>query len=310
MKAHRTKLFITGGTGFLGRHLVKKYYNHYDITVYSRDESKQYYLKKEFPNINCVIGDINNYERLLSASKGHKYAIFAASMKQISAVDQNVEEAVNTIINGGINSKKVAIENKMVSAVFISSDKSNAASTLYGSMKFIAGENFILNNENHDVQLNTVLYGNVTNSTGSIIPLIFDTIKNNRVFTLYSTEMTRFMVSISEALETIDLALFATYNNKHIAPFMNSYKVTDLVELYKEEFNLKTLYKLELRIGEKLHESIYTEEVAKFIQPFHGYMIWDYQNEFHHYEGTYNSNESVMTKNQLRQHLMENNYYA
>ncbi len=147
------------------------------LTIYSRDEAKHYYLKKQFPNINCVIGDVRNYDLMKRASKGHDIGIFAASLKQIEAVDQNVEEGVQVIVNGAINSRRVAEENNFEAACFISSDKSRAATTLYGSMKFIAGEAFIVNAEKSNVRLSTAVYGNVLNSTGSIIPLIWNAIR-------------------------------------------------------------------------------------------------------------------------------------
>jgi UDP-glucose 4-epimerase len=172
------KIFITGGAGFLGKNIIRRYYDDNRITVYSRDEAKHYYLKKQFPHINCVIGDVRNYDLLKRASKNHDVGIFAASLKQIESVDQNVEESIEVIIRGAINSRRISEENNFESACFISSDKSRSATTLYGSMKFVAGESFIVNADKNPIRLSTAIYGNVLNSTGSIIPLMWNAIQN------------------------------------------------------------------------------------------------------------------------------------
>ena len=168
------RIFISGGAGFLGKHIVDRYYGQNDITVFSRDEAKHYYLSKLYPEVRFIIGDIRNYELLKRSSKHHDIGIFTASLKQIDTCSHNTEEALHTIVHGAFNSKRSAIENDFESACFISTDKSRAATTIYGSMKYIAGESFILGNENIDTRLTTVIYGNVMNSTGSLIPLIWN----------------------------------------------------------------------------------------------------------------------------------------
>lgn len=251
------KLFITGGAGFLGREIVKRFYDKAEITIYSRDEAKHYYLKKQFPNIKCIIGDVADFELMKRSAKGHDYGIFAASLKQIEAVDQNVEMAVRTIINGALNSRRVAEENDFKAACFISSDKSRAATTLYGSMKFIGGEAFIINAEKSNVNLTTAVYGNVLNSTGSIIPLILDSIKNKYEIKLYDSEMTRFMIDVEEAVNLIENSF--NYTGFNIIPNIPSFKVVDLFEIYKQEFGLK--YSLGVpRISEKIHEIMIAKE--------------------------------------------------
>ena len=224
------RVFITGGAGFLGRQIVKRFYNEHEITIYSRDEAKHYYLKKQFPKIKCIIGDVANYDLMKRASAGHDIGIFAASLKQIEAVDQNVEMALNTIVQGAVNSRRVAEENNFTAACFISTDKSRGATTLYGSMKFVAGELFIVNAESSNVKLSTAIYGNVLNSTGSIIPLIWDSIKNNYSLTLFSQEMTRFMINADEAVDVIKKSLL--HNGYNIIPNIKSFKVSTLFEIF------------------------------------------------------------------------------
>jgi UDP-glucose 4-epimerase len=251
------KIFITGGAGYLGWNLVKRYYKDNEITVYSRDEAKHYYLKKRYPNVKCIVGDVRNFDLLKRSASGHDIGIFAASLKQIEAVDQNVEEALEIIVKGAINSRRVSEECGFEAACFISSDKSRAATTLYGSMKFVAGESFIVNAEESKTRLSCAVYGNVMNSTGSIIPLIWDSIENSYDLVLYSEQMTRFMIDIEEAIDLVEKGL--EVNGYNVIPNLKAFRVKDLFEIYANKFGLK--YRIgEPRISEKLHEMMISEE--------------------------------------------------
>jgi len=304
------KIFITGGAGYLGYNLVKRYYNDNEIIIYSRDEAKHYYLKKEFPKVRCVVGDIRNYDLLKRSSVNSDIGIFTASLKQIESVDQNVEEAIQIIINGAINSRRVAEENKMESATFISSDKSRSATTLYGSMKFVAGESFIVN-ATDNINLSSCIYGNVLNSTGSIIPLMWDAIEKKYPLTLYSSEMTRFMIDIEEAMDLIEHAL--KMNGVNVVPNLRSFKVLDLFEIYAEKFGLQYING-EPRISEKLHEiMISAEEMPRtYYNKENNIYVMHYKDiskEMPSIGSEYSSKDVVVNKYELDQILRKYNYF-
>lgn len=304
------KIFITGGAGYLGRKLIERYYNDNEITIYSRDEAKHYYLKKQFPKVKCVVGDVRNFDLLKRASAGHTVGIFAASLKQIEAVDQNVEEGVRVIVDGAINSRRVAEENNFKAACFISSDKSRAATTLYGAMKFVAGEAFIVNAESSNVKLSTAIYGNVLNSTGSIIPLMWDAIRRGYKLTLYSPEMTRFMISADQAIDLIEAGLEVSGYN--VIPNLKAFKVKDLFEIYSKQFGLQ--YELGTpRISEKLHEMM----VSKEERPRTTYNSSNDTYYMHYkdisdnppYWQEFTSQEVAVTKDELESILINHNFF-
>lgn len=306
------KIFITGGAGFLGKHLIARLYADNEITVYSRDEAKHYFIKKQFPKVRCVIGSVQNYDRLYHAAKGHTIGIFAASLKQIEAVDQNIEEAIDTIILGAVNSRRVALEHNFKAATFISTDKSRAATTLYGAMKFVGGELFIVNAEKEKTLLSSVIYGNVFNSTGSIIPLIWDSLKRRYPLTLYGEEMTRFMIEGDRAVDCIEYAL--TKTGCSVVPALRAMRVGDLFEIFKERYRLE--YKIGApRISEKMHEQMIAYAETDRV-------TYDQENDMYliHYKdvsGTvklpyqgYSSELHTLSKDELEAILVRNNFYT
>jgi UDP-glucose 4-epimerase len=303
------KIFITGGAGFLGKHIIEKLYNNNEITVYSRDEAKHYFLKKKYPKVNFVIGDVRNKDLLIRKSKNHTVGIFAASLKQIESCNDNFEEAKSIIIDGAINSRIAAENNNFKSACFISSDKSRASTTLYGAMKYVAGESFIANNS--DCNLTTAIYGNVTNSTGSIIPLIWNYINSGKELELYNPEMTRFLLDVEDAIELILKS--TNYKNCNLIPVAKSFLIKDLFEIFSENFDLKYRTTNE-RTGEKIHEIMASSEEIRrmeFIQDNNLYLLYPNRiiNKLNFNNNEYSSRDNCLSKEELFNYLKNKNFF-
>ncbi len=306
------KILITGGAGFLGRALISRLYNSCEIVVYSRDECKHHYLKKDFPNVKCIIGDIADLDSLRRASLGCRKGIFAASMKQIEACDENPFQAANTILTGALNSRIVADENGMESACFISTDKSRAATTVYGALKFAAGESFILNSESPCPKLSTLIYGNVIASTGSVTEMLWKAIKENKGLLLYGSGMTRFTITEDEA---VDFVLGSdNYSGVNLIPKLKSFRIKDLFEIYRDHFGLK--YNIgEPRVGEKIHEIMMSKEEIPRAISLPGKYILHPKNisknsiakDFS--DGEYSSKDFAVSKEELNEKLLTHNYF-
>ena len=297
------RIFITGGAGFLGKALIDRLYDYNEICIYSRDEAKHYFLKKTYPNIRCIIGNIVDQSKLIRSTKGYNVGIFAASMKQISACDENPIESINTICLGAINSRIAAEDNNFESACFISTDKACEATTIYGACKYAAEQSFIVNKPS--VRLSACRYGNVTNSTGSVIPLILDSIKNNRELTLYSSSMTRFMINIKEAVDLVEYSLLNA-SGVVVVPKLKSFLVKDMFDLYAENYGLKYVLG-QPRVGEKLHELMVGKEEINRTTETDQYMLIspDKNTKNPIMSHPYSSDRYIMDKKKLYTNLLD-----
>lgn len=303
-------ILITGGAGYLGSKLIERLYKDNRITVYSRDAKKHKELKERFPKLRCIQGNIGDETLLAKALKGHTVAIFAASIKRIEEVDKNVKEASRNIIDGALNSRNAAIKNKLKAAFFISTDKSRMPTTLYGAMKLIAGEAFIANAEMEKTKLNTIVCGNIINSTGSILPLIWSALEKNTTLSLFGKEMTRFLMTPEEVLAAISLGMDKTGYN--IIPKLRSFKVKDLFEIYEKKFGL--MWKLgEPRLGEKIHEQMISpHELPRttFDKKHNTFLIhYRIQNQKQPVKDVGRSDKNLISKKALEQYLKKNNFF-
>lgn len=299
---HNKKIFITGGAGYLGKYLVDRLYEDNEICIYSRDEAKHYFLKKQYPNIRCIVGSITDKDRLIRSAKSYNTGIFTASLKQISACDENPTESINTICSGSINSRLAAEDNNFDTACFISTDKACEATTIYGACKYVAEQSFIVNSSS--VKLSACRYGNVTNSTGSVIPLVLNSIKNQRKITLYSDIMTRFMIGITEAVDLVEYSLINT-SGVVVVPKLKSFLVKDLFCLYSELRGLKYVLG-QPRVGEKIHELMIGKEESNRTTEIDQYMlISPYKNAVSKlFVDCYSSDKYLMSKDELYTNLL------
>lgn len=318
------EIFISGGAGYLGKNLIKRFYANNFITVYSRDEAKHYELKSQFPRIRFVVGDVADRDRLFDAASRCDYAIYAASLKQISACDENPSEAIKTICNGAINSKNASLKStKIKKSVFISTDKACAATTIYGACKYVAEQSFLTKviGEISAPNRTSLRYGNVTNSTGSIIRVLNKAIVNNEIVNLYSSDMTRFLIDVSDAVSMVEDSLLdlSETNGQCLVPIIKSFKIADLFEIYNEVYGLKFNI-CSPRVGEKIHETMICEEESlrsKFIYANgHKYIAIDQLNTYKDsnisqflVNNQFSSKDHCLTKEELKEYLAKNEYF-
>lgn len=249
---------ITGGTGSLGRQLVKDIGQKDKIIVYSRDEFKQSEMAKEFnwENLRFFIGDVRDKDRLKRAMENVDYVVHAAALKQIPALEYNPIEAVRTNIDGTANVLEACVDCKVKKAIFISSDKAVNPINIYGATKLAAEKLWMAANSYANWKpFSCVRYGNVVGSRGSVIPLFQKLIAEDKQISITHPDMTRFWITLREASQLVRYALNQPYNAIYV-PLLGSMKITDLALSlgYKDKFKFTGM-----RAGEKLHETLVAE---------------------------------------------------
>jgi len=261
-------ILITGGTGSLGKALIKRLLNNNNIIVYSRDEGKQALSFGHNPDIIRVIGDIRDYDKLNVTLQRHKpdYIIHTAALKRIDDMEFYPDECVKTNINGSENVAKAALNNNIKKCILVSTDKACQPVNVYGSSKFIAERIFT----NYDYNSNStvfasVRYGNVIASRGSFVPLFMDWIKNNQTIKVTSEEMTRFLFTLEDAVDAVLGTLNNAQGGEVFVPQIDSYTLPTCIKAL-ESITGKTANTelIGLRPGEKLHEDMLAETELPF----------------------------------------------
>lgn len=298
------KILIFGGSGSLGKELIK-FYKNKEIIVYSRDEAKHWKLKSEFSNIKCIIGDVRDEPKVFQTlnQESCDAIIIAHAMKQVDTCENQPEESIKTNILGVsniINSiNKLNIKPRKV--CFVSTDKACSPINVYGMCKSIS-EKLILNQSNN-IDWSIVRYGNVLTSTGSIIPLLIQQSKEKKDYTLTHPDMTRFIMFLNEAVETIDYALNYAWSGDIVIPKLKSMKIIDLMEIFSEKYGNKINIG-HIRPGEKIDECMISYLEAKNTIDKSKYYIIN-KNIISNIEGEYSSRYNLINKEELRK-IIEN----
>jgi UDP-N-acetylglucosamine 4,6-dehydratase len=274
-------IFITGGTGTFGNKITEVLLNNYNpkkIIIFSRDEFKQHNMKQIFSenkynNIRYFIGDIRDYDRLLSATKDVDIIFHAAAMKQVDTIEYNPFEAIKTNIYGTENVIKAAIANNVKKVIAVSTDKCVSPVNLYGATKLCLEKIIIHANimSGSSGPIFSVLrYGNVFNSRGSVVPIFLQQ-KNDKIFTITDEKMTRFTLSIDNAINFVLNCASIMIGGEIFVPKLESYNILQLAKCIDSTAIFKIIGK---RPGEKLHESmISSSESYKTIIKDHYYIV-------------------------------------
>jgi FlaA1/EpsC-like NDP-sugar epimerase len=256
-------ILITGGTGYLGQALTEEILkqNPKSIRIFSRDEVKHYKFQDKFSHNNKIrsfLGDVRDYPRLLKATRQVDIVIHAAALKRLDLLEYNVEESIKTNILGTLNVVNACLENNVEKAVMISTDKACSPVNTYGACKFVSERIFSESNFSRgDLRtiFTTVRYGNVLESTGSVIPFFCDLIQAGKDIPLTDTRMTRYIISPKEAVELVFDAINYGVGGEVFVPKLPSFKITDLIEILKEKYHGKNKINIVgIRPGEKIHE--------------------------------------------------------
>tara|TARA_R110000824_G_scaffold100221_3_gene238335 strand:+ start:316 stop:1284 length:969 start_codon:yes stop_codon:yes gene_type:complete len=265
------KYLITGGTGSLGKALIKKLLEdpNNQIIVYSRDEGKQAALFKGRPKIQCVIGDVRDYRKLNTTMKLHKpdYVIHAAALKRVEDMEFHPDECVKTNIKGSENVAIASLNHDVKKCILISTDKACQPVNVYGSSKFIAERIFTNFDYNSSSTIfASVRYGNVIASRGSFIPLWLDQVESGHEITVTSTECSRFLFTLDNAVDTVLNSLEQAQGGEVFIPKINSFSMSTILSSIGKLTNIDDLkFKvIGMRPGEKLHEDM----LAKTELPF------------------------------------------
>lgn len=272
-------LLITGGTGSFGNAVVRRFLptEIAEIRVFSRDEKKQDDMRHELhdPKLKFYLGDVRDYNSIHNALRGVDYVFNAAALKQVPSCEFHPMEAVATNVIGTDNTLNASVANRVKNVIVLSTDKAVHPINAMGMSKALMEKVAVAKSRNLKAGETTICvtrYGNVMASRGSVIPLFISQIKANKPMTITDPDMTRFMMSLEDA---VDLVLFAYKNGRGGDTFVQkapAATIGQLARVLRGVFNANNEIRvIGTRHGEKKHESLLNREELVRSEDLGGY---------------------------------------
>ena len=263
------KILITGGTGSLGQALTQRLLtmNVHSVRIFSRNENKQVTMDEKFQNnkIRFIIGDIRDKSRLQHALEGVDIVFHAAALKHVPVIEHNPFEAINTNVIGTQNVISACLEEDVDISVGIGTDKAVSPLNTYGATKLLMEKLFVtannhMNPDRHKTKFIALRYGNVLGSSGSVIPKFVEQIKNGKKITITDPSMTRFSISMNEALNFILGAASSGKSSEVHIPKLKAYTIDEVKLALMEILGNTGEEKIPVRQGEKFHEILISKD--------------------------------------------------
>ena len=272
-----SSILLTGGTGSFGNTFIPmtlEKYNPKLILIYSRDEMKQWEMAQKFEGDNrvkFVIGDVRDKEHLSRTLNGIDYVVHAAATKIVPTAEYNPFECVKTNIIGATNLIEACIDRGIKRVVALSTDKASNPINLYGATKLASDKLFVASNSSyvgaHKTSFSVVRYGNVMGSRGSVIPF-FMSLKDQKELPITDERMTRFMITLDQAVELVWHALKDMLGGEIYVKKIPSMKVKDIARVIAPNAKHKIIG---IRPGEKLHEQMISFEDSRYTYEYSNY---------------------------------------
>lgn len=317
-------VLITGGSGSIGTYLTEAILqtNCKTIRVLSNNEYELYTLEKKFPNsqkLRLFLGDIRDKDRLRVATEGVDIVFHAAALKHVPLCEFNPFDAIQTNVIGTQNMIETCIQANVEKFVFISTDKAASPLSTLGATKLLS-ERLTISSMAYRKSLSRpimycIRFGNVIGTKGSVLELFLDQVKNNKSLTITNSEMTRFTMTKKEAVNLILSTLKIARGGEIFVLKMKTMKILDLAKavilLHSKNPESHEIIETGIREGEKLHESLITEdETSRFKEIDNMYVLpppnsSEYEN-LKKLETSYSSKQNqMMSIEEIKQMLTE-----